>query len=569
MLNAGVCAPGSPVERSWAAACAKSIPCALEIVPRPLYALLDQAVERFPEHRFLEFQGKVWTYAQVGHLVDRAARGLQRLGVGRGTRVGLFLPNCPYFVIGFFAALRIGATVVSYNTLYAVPEIERQVQDSGTEVMLTLDVEALLPKLKPLLDRTSLRTIVVGRLADLLPFPKSLMFPLIKRREIADVPNHRAYIWFNELIAGETPPAPEFVDPLSDVAVLQYTGGTTGVPKGAALTHYNLLANAEQMAAWHPQAVPGSERMLAVLPLFHVFAMTCAMLHSMRIGAEIVLVPRFDLANLLGTISRKRPTILPGVPTLFAAISRFPRLAKYDLSSLRLCISGGAPLPGEVRQAFEAVAGCPIVEGYGLTESPVVTCNPIGGPTRPGSIGLALPNTTIEIVSPDDRRTLLPEGEIGEICVRGPQVMAGYWRRPDETAQSLVDGRLHTGDLGYLDGDGHCFLVDRLKELIICSGYNVYPRIVEEAIYQHPAVLEAAVVGAPDGYRGETVLACIVLRPDASLSEAELLDFLKERLSPIEIPKQIEFRHSLPKSAIGKILKKELRGAGLEGDAAA
>jgi long-chain acyl-CoA synthetase len=266
MLNAGVRAPGSPVERSWTATYPKDIPCALEIVPRPLHALLDQAVERFPEHRFLEFQGKVWSYAQVGHLVDRAARGLQRLGVGRGTRVGLFLPNCPYFVIGFFAALKVGATVVSYNTLYAVPEIERQVQDSGTEVMLTLDVEALLPKLKPLLDRTSLRTIVVGRLADLLPFPKSLMFPLIKRREIADVPNHRAYIWFNELIAGETPPAPEFVDPLSDIAALQYTGGTTGVPKGAALTHYSLLANAEQMAAWHPQAVPGGERMLAVHP---------------------------------------------------------------------------------------------------------------------------------------------------------------------------------------------------------------------------------------------------------------------------------------------------------------
>ncbi|MGH6942619.1 MAG: long-chain-fatty-acid--CoA ligase [Geminicoccaceae bacterium] len=565
MLQAEARAAATPIERPRAAVDRSRIDAAGRLEPGSLDALLDQAVARFPTQRFLEFQGKVWTFEQVGHLVERAAAGFQKLGVGPGVKVGLFLPNCPYFVIGFFAVLKAGGTVVSYNPLYADREIEHQIDNSETEIIVTLDLAALLPKLQPMLGRTRLRAIVVARFADLLPFPKSFLFPWLKRREMADVPDQRGYVWFNDLLADHVPahrPAP---DRTAEIAVLQYTGGTTGVAKGAVLTHANLLANAAQLAGWYREARPGGERVLAVLPLFHVFALTVAMLYSVRMGAELILVPRFDLTQLLGTITRKRPTILPGVPTLFAAINNHPALARYDLSSIRLCISGGAPLPREVQDTFEARTGCQMVEGYGLTESLIVSCNPIGGPRKAGSIGLPLPGTIIEIVSPADRTTVLPSGETGEICVRGPQRMAGYWNRPDETAKVLVDDRLHTGDLGYLDEDGYGFVVDRLKELILCSGFNVYPRVVEEAIYRHPVVLEAAVVGVPDDYRGETVKAYVVPSAGNSLTASELLAFLKDQLSPIEMPKLIEFRSALPKSTIGKILKRELRRQHLEG----
>jgi long-chain acyl-CoA synthetase len=494
-------------------------------------------------------------------LVDRAAAGLQALGVGEGTKVGLFLPNCPYFVICFFAVLKAGGTVVSYNPLYAEREIAHQIEDSETDLMVTLDLALLLPKLEPMLERTRLKAIVVGKMADLLPFPKKLLFPLVKAREIAHVPDDGRHIWFDDLISNNGAGMPAAPDPERAIAALQYTGGTTGVPKAAALTHRNLQVNAAQMVAWHHGARPGDERVVALMPLFHVFGLTCGMTFALSIGAEIVLLPRFDLVQLLTTIGKKKATVLPGVPTLYRAISHHHEIDRYDLSSLRLCVSGGAPLPFEVGQRFEQLSGCRLVEGYGLTECPVVSCNPTGAPGKDGSIGLPLPGTAIDIVSLDDRRTLLGPGEVGEICVRGPQVMAGYWNRPDETAAVLASGRLHTGDIGTMDADGHCFVVDRLKELIICSGYNVYPRVVEEAIYGHPDVVEVAVCGVPDGYRGETVKAFVVARDQGGLSEGALRAFLADRLSPIEMPKLIEFRDQLPKSAVGKILKRELLGA--------
>jgi long-chain acyl-CoA synthetase len=533
----------------------------------PLWDLFDQAVERYANHPCLDFLGRVWSYRQIGRLVDRAAAGLQTLGVGPGTKVGLFLPNCPYFVISFFAVLKAGGTVVSYNPLYAEREIAHQIEDSETDLMVTLDLALLLPKLEPMLARTRLKAIVVGKMADILPFPKKLLFPLVKAREIASVPDDGRHIWFDDLIANSGGGVSAVPDPYRDVAALQYTGGTTGVPKGAALTHRNLQVNALQMVAWHPGVEHGAERVLALLPLFHVFGMTCTMNFALCVGAQIILLPRFDLVQLLTTIDRKRPTILPGVPTLYRAINHHPDIGRYDLSSLRLCVSGGAPLPFEVKQRFEEVSGCTLVEGYGLTECPVIACNPIGSPGKRGSIGLPLPGTSIEVVSLDDRETVLGPGQSGEICVRGPQVMAGYWNRPDETAAVLQGGRLHTGDIGYVDEDGACFVVDRLKELIICSGFNVYPRVVEEAIYAHPEVAEVAVCGVPDGYRGETVKAFVVRRDDASLDEAALLAFLEDRLSPIEMPKLIAFRDQLPKSAVGKILKRELLYAELAADA--
>lgn len=551
----------------WLASYPSGVDWATDFPAMPLWDLFDQAVCRYADRPCLDFLGRPWSYQQVGRLVDRAAVGLQALGVGAGTKVGLFLPNCPYFVICFFAVLKAGGTVVSYNPLYAEREIAHQIEDSETDLMVTLDLALLLPKLEPMLARTRLKAIIVGKMADILPFPKKLLFPLVKAREIAKVPDDGRHIWFADLIANAGGGLSSVPDPYRAIAALQYTGGTTGVPKGAALTHRNLQVNALQMVAWHPGVERGAERVLALLPLFHVFGMTCTMTFALCIGAEIVLLPRFDLIQLLTTIGRKRPTILPGVPTLYRAISQHPDIGRYDLSSLRLCISGGAPLPLEVKQRFEALSGCTLVEGYGLTECPVVSCNPIGSSGKQGSIGLPLPGTRIEVVSLDDRRTVLGPGQSGELCVRGPQVMAGYWNRPGETAAALADGRLHTGDIGYVDADGACFVVDRLKELIICSGFNVYPRVVEEAIYAHPDVVEAAVCGVPDSYRGETVKAFVVARDRARLDEAALLAFLEDRLSPIEMPKLIEFRDELPKSTVGKILKRELLHAQPAADA--
>jgi long-chain acyl-CoA synthetase len=539
---------------------------------RSLGTLLDDAVATWPERSFLEFLGRSWTYAEIGRLVERATAGFQAIGVRRGTRVGFLLPNCPYYPICYFAVLRAGGTVVNYNPLYTPLEIERQVADSATEIMVTLDLETLLPKLDGLIGRTPLRRIVVGRMADVLPFPKSMLFPLVKRREIARNDRGPATIGFHELIRTETlPHVAEEIDPLRDVAVVQYTGGTTGVAKGALLTHAALATNARQLVLWNRMAAPAGDRILAVLPLFHVFALTVVLNYGAAVGAELILLPRFEMAQLLKAIERKRPTILPGVPTLYTAINTHPRIERRDLTSLRLCISGGAPLPLEVMERFEALTGCPVVEGYGLTESPVVTCNPIGGRRKPGSVGLPLPGARLEIRSLDDPKTLQPLGEKGEICVGGPQNMTAYHRAAGPLDEVVDDGLLRTGDIGRVDPEGYLFVVDRLKEVIICSGFNVWPRMVEEALYQHPAVAEAAVVGIDDERRGQTVKAFVVRRDGMALDAPDLLEFLSSRLSPIEMPKLIEFRDDLPKSTIGKVLKRKLtdRAAEPGADAAA
>jgi long-chain acyl-CoA synthetase len=369
-----------------------------------------------------------------------------------------------------------------------------------------------------------------------------------------------AHVAFATLTNNDGMVPPAAIDPLHDVAVLQYTGGTTGTPKGAMLTHANLLANAMQCRLWFQGTKEGGERVLAVLPFFHVFAMTSAMNFAITVGAEIIMLPRFELKMLLDTIARKKPTIFPGVPTIYTAINNAKETASYDLSSIRSCISGGAPLPVEVKNSFERLTGCVLVEGYGLSEaSPVVACNPFNGANKPGSVGLPLPGTLVEIVSLDEQPPrILPQGERGEICVTGPQIMAGYWGKPEETARVLAGGRLHTGDVGYLDEDGYLFLVDRIKDVIIASGYKIYPRNVEEAIYQHPAVAECIVVGLPDPYRGQTVKAYVVRATGQGLTDTELLAFLADKLSPMEMPKQIEFRASLPKTVIGKLSKKDL-----------
>ncbi|HWK43232.1 MAG TPA: long-chain fatty acid--CoA ligase [Stellaceae bacterium] len=530
---------------------------AFPVVSAP--AAFAASIARFADRPCLDFLDRKYSYAEVGVLVDRAALGLQELGIGKGSKVGLFLPNCPYAVIFFWAVLRVGATVVNYNPLYAAPEIRKQIIDSGTELMVTLDLTAIYPRLAGMLDGTPLKRIVVCRMADALPFPTNLLFPLLKRSLIAAIPDDDRHLSFARLTRHTGRPAPVEIDPLTDVAVLQYTGGTTGVPKGAMLTHHNIIVNARQCLRWNVGVEPGTERVLAVLPLFHVFALTVAGTLAIMAGAEIILLPRFEIDQVLETIRRKRPTMLPGVPTVYTAIINHPKIDRYDLTSINRCMSGGAPMPVEVKASFERLTGCTVVEGYGLTETaPVAACNPLIGVNKAGSIGIPLPGTTIEVVSLDDPDRLVAQGERGEICISGPQVMLGYWHQPDETARVLRNGRLHTGDVGYIDEDGYVFLVDRIKDLILAGGFNVYPRNVEEAIYQHPDVAECIVVGVPDPYRGQTVKAYVACRQGSDLTEAALKAFLKDKLSPIELPKSVEFRDSLPKTLVGKLSKKML-----------
>jgi long-chain acyl-CoA synthetase len=531
--------------------------------PQPVYALLDASVARHGERTCTSFYGKRLSYREVSELVERAAAGLQTLGVAKGTKVGLLMPNCPTFIVYYFAVLKAGGTVVNYNPLYTLDELTHQVRDSDTELMVTLDLKALFGKVEALMQAGTLRRAVVASFAALLPGSKSILFRLFKGRELARPdrsPVAADIVRDADLIAlaGQLLPPP--IDPDEDVAVLQYTGGTTGTPKGAMLTHANITANAEQAVAWGAGLSDGQERVLAVLPFFHAFAMTAVMNFGLRLGAEIVMMPRFILNEAMALISATKPTVMPGVPTMFVAMLGHPKLASFDLSSLKYCVSGGAPLPIEIKQRFEALTGCKVVEGYGLSEaSPVVTCNPPEGPVKPGSIGQPLPGTVVSLRDLADPTREVAPGEKGEICIKGPQVMKGYWRRPEDTAEQLVGDFLRTGDVATMDEDGFIFIVDRIKDLIISSGYNVYPRRIEDALYEHPAVEEATVVGIKDDYRGEAPKAFVKLRGGASATAEDLRRHLESRISKIEMPAEIELREQLPKTMIGKLSKKELK----------
>lgn len=546
-------------DHSWLKSYPEGVDWNMPIPAKPLFKLLDDAVARFPQRPCIDFLGRVYTYGELDMLVDRAASGFQGLGVEKGTKVGLFLPNCPQFVICYYAILKAGGTVVNYSPLYSEPELLQQIEDSQTDIMVTLNLTALYPKAQAMLEQSRLRLLVVGTMSEVLPFPKNWLFPLVKRRDVVRAPNDASHVPFEELINNEGGHEPATIDPENDVAVLQYTGGTTGVPKGAMLTHANIFINTMQCGVWFPALEPGAERIMGVLPFFHVFAMTAVMNMSIHLGAVIIMHPRFELDAVLKDVNKKRPTVFDGVPTMFGAINNHPKLQDFDLKSIKACISGGAPLPVEVKQRFEELSGCKLVEGYGLTEcSPVATCNPFSDDAKAGSIGLPMPGTVIEIVDRDDHGKVLPQGETGEICVSGPQVMAGYWRNEAATRDVIVDGRLRTGDVGYTDEDGYTFIIDRIKDLILVSGFNVYPRHVEDGIYQHPAVEEVTVIGVPDEYQGQSVKAFVKLREGQALGEEELRAFLQDRLGRHEVPKHIEFRDTLPKTMIGKLSKKEL-----------
>jgi long-chain acyl-CoA synthetase len=530
-----------------------------EFPEQPLYQFLEDSVRRFGDRPALDFLGKGHTYAEIGDLVHRAAKGFAALGVKKGTRVGLILPNTPYYVIAYYAILEAGGIVVNFNPLYVEHEVHQLAADSGAEIMVTLDLTLTYPKVAALLSTSAVRTIVMCPMAEILPAPQRWLYPLLKRGDTARWLGDESHIAFADLVDNDGLFTPAPVDPRRDVAVLQYTGGTTGVPKGASLTHFNLATNALQCLKWFPDSEPGRERVMAVLPFFHVFAMTVALNLSVATGAEITLMPRPDIKGLIAAIRRKQPTTMPGVPTLFTALYTHPAAQGLSFTAMKSCISGGAPLPAEVKAKFEALAKCRVVEGYGLSEtSPVVACNPLRGVHKTGSVGVPLPGTIIEILSLDDPSQVMARGERGEVAIRGPQVMQGYWKNPEATKTVLSDGRLRTGDVGYLDEDGYLFIVDRIKDIIIASGYKIYPRNVEEAIYTHPKVAECIVLGLKDPYRGETVKAYVAPLPGQTLDEDELRAFLKDKLSPIEMPKLIEFRQSLPKTLIGKPSKKAL-----------
>ena len=531
--------------------------------PVPLHQLLDEAVARYAARPCTNFLGKVLSYGEIARQVDRAAAGLQRLGVKRGSKVGLLMPNCPTFIVYYFATLKAGGTVVNYNPLYTLEELTFQVKDSETELMVTLDLKLLFDKVEGLMQAGTLKRAIVASFPALLPGAKSVLFKLFKGKDLAH-PTKSAVS--GNLTADaevrnndgryDTPT----IDASADVAVLQYTGGTTGTPKGAMLTHANVAINCRQGAAWATHLVQGNERVLAALPFFHVFAMTAVMNFALAYGAEIVIMPRFVLDDAMKLIDKTKPSVMPGVPTMFIAMLNHPKLASFDLSSLKFCLSGGAPLPVDVKQKFERLTGCKLVEGYGLSEaSPSVTCNPLEGPVKEGSIGQPLPGTVVSLRDLADPTREVPRGEKGEICVKGPQVMKGYWKRPEETANQFIGDFLRTGDVGVMDEDGFIFIVDRIKDLIICSGYNVYPRRIEEAIYEHPAVEEVTVIGINDGYRGEAPKAFIKLRAGAAASEADIRKHLEAKISKIEMPAEIEFRDALPKTMIGKLSKKELK----------
>ncbi len=531
-----------------------------EVPVARLDKLLDDAVAQHGKLTAIDFMGRTWTYAALGKLVNDVAGALQKRGVKRGVKVGLLLPNTIYSVVFYFATLKAGGTVVNYNPLYIEKELQGQMEDSGTDIMVTVDLALTVDKMAELLDIPSLKKLIICPFAAGLPFPKNLLFPLVKRKDVAKPPRHAKVETWSDVLRDAAKPTPVTIDPHNDIAVLQYTGGTTGIPKGAALTHANVYANVHQAKYWMTGAKAGEDSMLGVLPFFHVFAMTVVMNWTLANGMKIIMQPKFDINEVFKIIDKDRPSFFPAVPAIFNAIANHADVGKYDFSCLKFCISGGAPLPIDVKRLFEEKTGSyAIAEGYGLTEaSPIVTCNPAGR-NKNGSIGLPLPQTIVEILSREDGKTILPTGELGEVCVRGPQVMQGYYNKKEETDLVLKDGRLHTGDVGYIDDEGYVYIVDRIKDLIIVRGYNVYPRVVEEALYLHPAVEECIVAGVPDAERGETVHAWVKPAKGQTVTEAELMAFVKDKLNPIEEPRKIIVRDQpLPKTTVGKLSRKDL-----------
>ncbi|NTZ43496.1 long-chain fatty acid--CoA ligase [Altererythrobacter sp. SALINAS58] len=524
--------------------------------------LLERTAARSPHAHCVDFLGRRYSYVQLLNEARHFASGLQAMGIAKGDRVGLFLPNVPIYVSTYYGAMMAGATVVNFSPLYTADELCAQVEDSGTRLLVTVDVAALLPTAIEVIDKSSLERLVVGRLADMLPVSKGLALRAFGRSQTATVPDRGDVRLWGDCLQNRDP-KPVSIDPETDLAVLQYTGGTTGVPKGGMLTHANLSINAQQVQALDP--FPEERDMImGVLPLFHVFANTCVLNRTVLKGGCIAMLPRFDAKQALKTIDRVRPTAFPGVPTMYQALLDNPRITKTDFSSLLICISGGAPLPAPVRDRFEEVSGARLVEGYGLTESSgVVSVNPYEGLRKPGTIGQPLMQTRLRLRDKEDATKPAPSGEPGEIVIRGPQVMKGYWNRPDMQASAFVeiDGEewLRTGDVATIDEQGFARIVDRTKDMISVGGFKVFPSQIEDVLVENPAVKEALVIGVPDDYRGEMPKAFVTLQADAEASEEALAEWLNGRIGKHERVKGVAIRSELPKTMIGKLDRKALR----------
>ncbi len=559
--------------RPWVRHYEQGVSPELTIPDQPLIWLLDQAVHNHSDQTAIIYYGTRLNYAQLSSLANRFAVALQRLGVQKGDRVAIALPNVPQYPIAFYGALRAGAVVVPTNPLYTGREMQHQLADSGARIMVMLD--SFYPVVRAVRASTALEHVILTSPADFLPPLLHILYPLSQRgaknpqplltsKEMQQDATLRS---MHSILQPHTKgglevfrlPVPSTAD---DLAALQYTGGTTGLAKGAMLTHRNLLANAFQTRCWTPNARDAEEVMLCVAPFFHSYGLTVGMNLSILAAATMVLLPRFKAKDVVSAIRKYRPTLFPGIPTMYVAIMREAGKHTEQLGSIKYCISGAAPLPAKVRQDFEAMTHGKLVEGYGLSEAaPVTHCNPLNGDIRDGSIGLPLQNVDAAILDAETG-AFLPAGEIGEIVLKGPNIMKGYWKRDKETAAIFYKDWMHTGDLGKMDEDGYFYIVERAKDLIIASGFNVYPREVEEVLFHHPAVAEAAVVGLPDEYRGETVAAFIVLKPGFAASEEtrqDILAFCKRELTPYKVPKKLEYRETLPKSLIGKVLRRELR----------
>jgi long-chain acyl-CoA synthetase len=547
-------------EKLWEANYPEHLKRHLEYPDVPVFKLLEDSAERFPDNTATIFVGGRLTFKQLLDKVYRFATALAALGVKKGDRVAIMLPNCPQAVIAYYGALKAGATVVEFNPLYVEREIEYQIKDSGSKVMVALDL--LKGRIEKVRESAGLEKVIWTGIKDFLPFPLNILYPIKARREgmLVEVPTTPGNYKFVDLLKEHpaSPPQHEF-DPSEDVACLQYTGGTTGVSKGCMLTHRNLVVNTVQVHSWMPDIEDGRERILTVLPLFHSYAMTTCMNLAALCAATLILLPRFIIEDVLKAIDKHKPTLFPGAPTIYVAIINHPDVQKYDLKSIKACISGSAPLPVEVQKTFEELTGGRLVEGYGLSEaSPVTHCNPVYGLRKVGCIGIPFPDTVSKIVDLETGEKEVPIGETGELVLRGPQVMKGYWNRPDETAETLRDGWLYTGDIAKMDEDGYTYIVDRKKEMILASGYNIYPREIEEVLYEHPKIKEAAAIGVPDKYRGETVKVFIVLKEGEEATAEEIIDFCREKLAKYKVPKLVEFREELPKTIIGKVLRRVL-----------
>lgn len=548
--------------KPWQAIYPEQIPAVLSYEDKPLYSFLKESAEEFPDKVSIHFQGKELTFREVHESALKFAAYLKSIGLQKGERVAVMLPNCPQGVISFFGILMAGGVVVQTNPTYTERELEYQMKDSGAKMILVMDI--LFPRVSAVASRTDIEHIIVTAIKEYLPFPKNLIYPFIQKKQygiVINVEHEGNHHLFSEImkrkITEEMDTVP--IDVNDDLALLQYTGGTTGFPKGVMLTHKNLLANTKMCNAWLYKNKRGEERILAILPFFHVYGMTTVLVLSVMEGNTMIIMPKFDVEATLKTIQKQKPTMFPGAPTMYIGLLNHPDIAKYDLSSINACISGSASLPLEVQEQFERITGGKLVEGYGLSEtSPVTHANFIWDQPRvKGSVGLPWPDTDSAILSLESNEEL-PPNEIGEIAIKGPQVMKGYWNRPDETEKTFKNGWLLTGDLGYMDEQGFFYVVERKKDTIIAGGFNIYPREVEEVLYEHEAIQEVVVAGIPDPYRGETVKAYVVLKKNAKVTEEELNEFARKNLASYKVPRSYEFRDELPKTTIGKILRRVL-----------